>query len=641
MNPIKILNNHRRLLQLEYEEEKKAFSDATNKIGLLKLAERGEAWIGISVGKTFYNSLNQRCVEILRKNTDEEHHFEYGRPVAFFASTGDYSSSSRVLFTGTVNFVDEARMIVIIPEAAVVSRLAEAAEASVMLSFDETSYRVMFEAIERAINAKGRLAELRDIIYGAKPTAELHLSPLHFPYLNESQSDGVNKVLRAKDVAVLHGPPGTGKTTTLVEAINETLRRESQVLVCAQSNMAVDWISEKLVDRGINVLRIGNPSRVNDKMLSFTYERRFESHPDYPTLWAIRKNIRELRKGRQKNNENRHQKLDSLQRRATELEIRINNDLFNSAHVIASTLTGSANRLLSGMKFSTVFIDEAAQALQAATLIPLRRAGRMILAGDHCQLPPTVKCFEAQRQGLGKSLMEILVATHPDCVTLLTTQYRMNESIMKFSSEWFYNNEMKAAPDVRFRSILDFDKPIDWVDTSDTENLRFADIPEDKSKLFFEEKPDEKYGRINKEEAELSLEVLKNYIYKIGKQRLLEERLDIGVISPYRAQVKHLRKLVAKSPFFRPFIKLISINTVDGFQGQERDIILLSLVRSNENGEIGFLRDLRRMNVAMTRARMKLIIIGNASTLSHHPFYDKLKKYIRRINDNDFTVLNI
>lgn len=633
-NGIKILNELRRLLRLEYEEEKKAFSMISRKIGLERLAARGDAWINIKIDRVFYNSLNQRCVEISREETeDDDHHFEYGRQVAFLALSGDAGSAPKIVFTGSVSYVDGARMVVSIPESAMINRLTDAPSAAVMLSFDETTYNAMFEAIDQVLNAKGRLAELRDIFYSTRSPKELSISTMRFPYLNDSQSEGVNRILRAKDVAILHGPPGTGKTTTLVEAINETLRREPQVLVCAQSNMAVDWISEKLIDRGIHVLRIGNPSRVNDKMLSFTYERRFESHPDYPDLWSIRKTIRELKASKKKNSDQWHQKLDRLQGRATELEIRINHDLFNSAHVIACTLTGSSSRLLSGMKFTTVFIDEAAQALEAATLIPLRRAGRVVLAGDHCQLPPTVKSYEAIRQGLGISLMERLVKKFPDSVTLLTTQYRMHEDIMNFSSRWFYGNMMNASPEARYRGILDHDTPIEWIDTSEIDME--SENGSDNAISFHEALSGQSFGRINKEEAKLTLTTLKNYITKIGKQRFLDERLDIGLISPYRAQVHYLRHLVRQDGFFKPFMKAISINTVDGFQGQERDIIVISLVRSNDEGNIGFLSDLRRMNVAMTRARMKLIIIGDTSTLCPVPFYRTLKQYIEGVDNSD------
>ena len=383
--------------------------------------------------------------------------------------------------------------------------------------------------------------------------------------------------------------------------------------------MAVDWISEKLVDHGISVLRIGNPTRVNDKMLSFTYERKFESHPDYPQLWAVRKAIRELY-SQKKKGDSTHQNISRLKERATELEIRINEQLFADAKVIASTLTSTANRVLTGRKFSTLFIDEAAQALEPACWIAIRKAGRVILAGDHQQLPPTVKCYEAEKQGLSHTLMEQIVARRPETVTMLTTQYRMNEEIMCFSSNWFYQGKVESAKEVKFRSILDLDRPMMWIDTSS--------LPEDE---YREQFVSESFGRINKAEAQLTLQTLKDYFAKIGKQRVLDERLDVGVISPYKVQVQYMRQLVKKDADLKPFRHLITLNTVDGFQGQERDIILISLVRANDDGQIGFLRDLRRMNVAMTRARMKLIILGNAATLSHHPFYKKLYEYIQNL----------
>ena len=480
---------------------------------------------------------------------------------------------------------------------------------------------------------------MRDLFYSRQKAETYSFAPMHFPYLNKTQEEAVNKVLWAKDVAIVHGPPGTGKTTTLVEAIYETLRREPQVLVCAQSNMAVDWISEKLVDRGVPVLRIGNPSRVNDKMLSFTYERRFESHPDYELLWAIRKAIRDLRAHRKRGDDKYHQKMERLKERATELEIRINAQLFSEARVIACTLVGSANRLLDGQKFGTLFIDEAAQALEAACWIPIRRCSRVILAGDHCQLPPTVKSIAALKAGLGKTLMERIVDNKPEVVTLLQMQYRMNEEIMRFSSDWFYGNRVESAPEVKFRSILDLDIPMEWIDTSEMRNVDDKSIEETTenslsipdSSLFKEQFVGESFGRINKAEAELTLLTLEQYFERIGKTRILNERLDVGIISPYRAQVQYLRHRIKKHEYFKPFRQLISVNTVDGFQGQERDIILISLVRSNDEGQIGFLRDLRRMNVAITRARMKLIILGDAATMTRHPFYKKLYEYIKAL----------
>ena len=685
ISPIQALLQQRTLLQLEYYTEKEAFRKLTEQMGMQRKVKRGDAWFPLQVGKSFYNSLNQTAIEVFRtSDQDIEHNFEFGRPVMFFmvkkmgknenqgntalqqsenpsdANHKVQSSNLKVQsikyfsFTGTVSYVDGDRMVITVPDSAPLLELQQSTDPiGVQLSFDETSYKLMFEALDRVMKAKNnRLAYLRDLFYSHQKAGRFSFEPMKFPWLNPTQERAVNEVLWAKDVAIVHGPPGTGKTTTLVEAINETLMRESQVLVCAQSNMAVDWISEKLVDRGINVLRIGNPTRVNDKMLGFTYERRFESHADYPQLWAIRKAIRELRKNRKKGSENYHQKMDRLKSRAAEIELRINAELFGEARVIACTLVGSAHHLLEGMKFGTLFIDEAAQALEAACWIPMKRASRVILAGDHCQLPPTVKSIAALRAGLGKTLMERIAENKPEVVTLLKIQYRMNDEIMRFSSDWFYGGKVESAPQIKYRSVLDYDHPITWIDTSNEENqitIEGEDAPEDSASTassvsaanqnsdlnFKEQFVGESFGRINKAEAELTLLTLAEYFTKISKRRVLEERIDVGIISPYRAQVQYLKKLIKKYEFFKPYRRLISVNTVDGFQGQERDVILISLVRSNDEGQIGFLKDLRRMNVAMTRARMKLIILGNKDTMTKHPFYKKLWEYVEAINNNE------
>lgn len=609
------------LLRMEYEYEKEEFRRQTETMGIARKVKRGLCWYPVRAGKSYYNSLNQLVIEVERhEDKDIEHAFEYGRPVCFFEQGYDgkihYFNS-----IGTVSYADEERMVVALSGAGALLEVQGADRLGVQLYFDETSYRTMFEALDDVIRAKNnRLAELRDILTGNLPPRWREIYPVRFPWLNPTQEEAVNKVLRAKDVAIVHGPPGTGKTTTLVEAIYETLQRENQVLVCAQSNTAVDWISEKLVDRGVPVLRIGNPTRVNDKMLSFTYERRFESHPAYTELWGIRKSIREmggrLRKGNYSERETARNRIHKLKDRATELEIQINEDLFSNARVIASTLVSSNHRILTGRRFSTLFIDEAAQALEAACWIAIRKADRVILAGDHCQLPPTVKCIEAARNGLDKTLMEKIVQTKPTAVSLLKVQYRMHEDIMRFPSEWFYNHELEAAPEVRHRGILDFDTPMTWIDTSEMD--------------FHEEFVGESFGRINKPEANLLLQELEAYIKRIGEGRVLDERIDFGLISPYKAQVQYLRGRIKSSSFFRPFRSMITVNTVDGFQGQERDVVFISLVRANENGQIGFLNDLRRMNVAITRARMKLVILGDADTMTRHPFYKKLMEYINK-----------
>lgn len=645
------LQRLRSLLQLEYDSEKEEFRIQSERMGINRKIRRGICWYPVEAGRSYYNSLNQFVVEISKKilqkeneeDDDIEHLFEYGRPVQFFSFDSKYlddkikdkNDIKYYNFTSTVSYVDGDKMVVTLPSSQSLIDIQNAENLGVQLYFDETSYKTMFHALDDVINAKkNRLADLRDIFSGQIKPQKRSFTPLQFPWLNKTQEEAVNEVLWAKDVEVVHGPPGTGKTTTLVEAIYETLRRETQVMVCAQSNMAVDWISEKLVDHGIPVLRIGNPSRVNDKMLSFTYERKFESHPDYPELWSIRKTIRQIKENRKKG-ENTHQKIARLRDRASEIEMNINAQLFDEARVVACTLVGSANKILVRQKFSTLFIDEAAQALEPACWIAIRRASRVVLAGDHQQLPPTVKCYEALKQGLGKTLMERIVENQPSAVTLLKMQYRMNDVIMKFSSDWFYKGAVESHPSVKNRSVLDFENPMLWIDGDELlHTLKEGDEKIEEEISFKEQFIGENHGRINKAEAELVLASLKDYIDKIGKERFIEERLDVGIISPYKVQTQYIRQQIRKREEFRLFRNMISVNTVDGFQGQERDIVMISLVRSNDNGQIGFLNDLRRMNVAMTRARMKLIIFGNKETLQHHPFYRKLIKYVEEINDD-------
>ena len=623
-SPAAHIERQQLLLRMEYEYEKAEFRRQTETMGVARQVKRGLCWWPVGVGRNYYNSLNQLVLEVERtRDTDIEHSFEFGRPVVFFRQSAD-GQVSYYPFQATVSYADDTRMVLVMPGMNAVLDVQGADAPGVQLFFDETSYRTMFEALNDVARARGnRLAELRDLLLGTQKPGFRQLYPVRLPWLNPTQEAAVNRVLCARDVAIVHGPPGTGKTTTLVEAIYETLHREPQVLVCAQSNTAVDWISERLVDRGLSVLRIGNPTRVDDKMLSFTYERRFESHPAYPELWAIRRELRALQ-GRARRpdyagREALRNRLSRLRDRATALEVQINADLFDSAHVIASTLVGANHRLLHGRRFGTLFIDEAAQALEAACWIAIRRADRVVLAGDHQQLPPTIKCPEAARSGLERTLMQRLAQTKPEAVSLLRVQYRMNEAIMQFSSRRFYNGMLQADPSVRHRGILDLDTPIDWIDTTGLD--------------FKEQFVGDTFGRINRDEADLLIRHLEAYVARIGTDRIRDERIDFGIISPYRAQVQYLRGRIRQSAVLRPVRDLLAANTVDGFQGQERDVIFISLVRANDQGQIGFLGDLRRMNVAITRARMKLVILGEAATLARHPFYADLLAYIRRLHE--------
>lgn len=615
------LQRQQQLLRMEYDFEKKQYEEKSKLTGIAWKVKRGICWFPLTLGRSYYNAINQYCVDVFRTVSDEQAQeenteFEYGKPVSFFTQSGMGDAKLNGV-TGQISYVDGNRMVVVLNREEEISVLKTAENLGVQLYFDETTYQLMFSALRQVERAKGdRTAQLRDLLLSGMPANFRHNAPLSYPWLNASQEAAVNKVLNAKDVTIVHGPPGTGKTTTLVEAICEVLNRENQILVCAQSNMAVDWISEQLNDRGVSVLRIGNPTRVTDKMLGFTYERRFEAHPLYSELWSVRQAMRQLRQQKGGNRRAIHDKLNSLRDRGTNLELSIRHDLFDQCRIVACTLTGAANRLLEGIRFQSVFIDEAAQALEAACWIAIGKADRVIFAGDHCQLPPTIKCMEAAKAGLDTTLMERVAKRKPECVQLLDTQYRMHEAIAQFPSDWFYEGKLKSASSVRFRNILEYEAPMVWLDTSDLD--------------YQEEATADLSGRYNKQEAKFIVKALGDYANSIGIKRIQDERIDFGLISPYKNQVQRLRQMVKQSAELKPIRRSITINTIDGFQGQERDVVLISLVRSNEEGNIGFLRELRRMNVAITRAKMKLIIVGAADTLTRHPFYKKLYDYVER-----------
>ena len=616
----------RQLLQMEYEHERDEYKRISEQWGVERTVRRGLCWYPLRVGRNRYDSLNRLVVDLYRSESqlEQEHQFEYGRQVRFFVAD-DAMRVSYKSYTGTVCYVDVDRIVVAVSGVNVITDMENCAQGTLgmQLSLDETTYRTMFEALNDVAQARGgRLAELRDVICGMVEPGFRDIYPVRFPWLNRSQEVAVNNMLCSRDVMIVHGPPGTGKTTTLVEAIAETLNREPQVLVCAQSNMAVDWICQKLVERGVRVLRIGNPTRVNDQMLGYCYERQYEAHPDYPELWSIRKAIRQLQGERRKHSMSSsvQSRINRLRHRAEELEVKINVELFDNARVVASTLVGSNSSLLTGRRFGTLFVDEAGQALEAATWIAVRKADRVVLAGDHLQLPPTIKCYDAERGGLGVTMMEIVVRRWQQAVTLLTTQYRMNRQIMQFSSDWFYGGSLKAADEVKVRGILDFDTPMEWIDTSQMD--------------FDEQVQGAGCSKVNVKEADFFVARLEEYVSRIGLERILDERIDFGLISPYKAQVRYMRQIVKRSAVLRQLREVLTVDTIDGFQGQERDVVFISLVRSNDDGSIGFLSDLRRMNVAITRARMKVVVIGNASTLCHHKFYAKLHAYIQSLRSD-------
>ena len=616
MNPKVLLS----LLRLERDYDRKSFENAV-RTALRNNYNNTNCWYPVAIGDDYYNAVNQLVLEVEytgKYAVSLDCEFEPGKTVSFFYREDERDQRVSLLPDSCFILRYEGRKLLLQANSAdfptLLRRLAEKHTIGVQLGIDETTYQVMEDALRKVQDwDSDKWVHLRETLAGNIKPQSRELPAMHFENLNRSQNEAVNKILCAREVAVVHGPPGTGKTTTLVEAIVETTQREPQVLVCAPSNAAIDWISTQLIARGVSLLRVGNPLRINKPLLESTYEHRYAAHPDYPELWSVRKLLRELH-ATPVHGRTRHSQLQRLHRRAKEPELKIHEEIMRQAEVVACTLIGSANRVLDHRHFGTVFIDEATQALEAACWAAILKADRVVFAGDHQQLPPTIKCVEAARGGLSKTLMQKIVENKPEVVTLLDTQYRMNEQIMNFSSRWFYDGRLKAAPEVAHRTLAPWDAPLVWVDTSGCQ---------------FVERTNASQSRLNRAEAMLLTNILKDYVRQIFIDSSLFEKTTIGIISPYKAQISVLKQLVNKSHTLAPIRHNISVNTVDGFQGQERDIILISMVRDNEHGNIGFLKDLRRMNVAITRAKRKLIVVGNCNTLSKNEFYRELVEYFQ------------
>lgn len=615
------------LLKQEKEEELAQYKARMSGSSYNELRKQGLCWYPVRIEKTSFDSGERLIVRISRpKEHTDAHQFQSGKPVTFFANIPGLNDDDFV--NGVVNQVKEQEMLITLSSDDLPEWIYSGC-LGVQLLFDEVSYREMERAMAFVIQTDDdRIDHLKNILLGDVAAQFITESaPIQTEHLNSSQNHALNLVKQAQDVAIIHGPPGTGKTTTLVEAILQTLKEEEQVLVCAPSNAAVDLLVEKLDEQQLEVVRIGNPARVNEEQLSRTLDARIAHHQYYKDLKAIRKKADEYRAmaakykrtfGPSEREQRRllYDEASKLRDEAEQLAFFIANDIMAKAQVIATTLVGAANYALKGKRFRTVFIDEAAQALEPATWIPILKADRVIFAGDHCQLPPTIKSFEAAKAGLSVTLFEKAIKRNKADV-MLTEQYRMNEKIMHFPSRIFYENQLVAAAGVATATIFPEDMPVEFVDTAGTG--------------YFEQTNEETFSIYNEEEARLLIRHFTDYIHQLEAMELLSSVKNIGIISPYKAQVTLLQEALKESEVWELVSGRLSINTVDAFQGQERDVIYISMVRSGENGEIGFLSDIRRMNVAMTRARRKLVIIGDSATICSNPFYDKFVDYVNEI----------
>jgi superfamily I DNA and/or RNA helicase len=615
------------LLRKEKDEEFAQYNAKLKGSSFNELRKQGLCWYPVKIERTEFNSGERLIVRISRpKEHQESYLFQSGKPVNLFSNASDMDEEDSV--NGVINQVTNQEMLITLNCYELPDWIHDG-YLGVQLLFDEGSYREMEQAMTFLIESDEiHINELKSILLG-KTNAKFETNghSVNVTSLNKKQNEALNLIKQALDVAIIHGPPGTGKTTTLVEAILEVLKEEEQVLVCAPSNTAVDLLTEKLGNKLIDVLRIGNPARVTEEQLNKTLDARIVHHQYYKELKSIKRKADEFRTLARKYKRNfgpseREQRrllfeeAAKLKAEAQQLEFFIFNDIISKARVITSTLVGANNYVLKGKKFRTVFIDEAAQALEPASWIPIIKSERVIFAGDHYQLPPTIKSAEAARAGFNITLFEKAIKRNKADVMLME-QYRMNKQIMEFPSLIFYRDQLIANIGVANTKIFPEDLPVEFIDTAGTG--------------FFEQVDEETTSTYNQEEVNLLIRHFNDYIYQLEAMTMIHDVRDIGIISPYKAQVSLLREALKNGLGTGRISEILSINTVDSFQGQERDIVYISLVRSNEKGEIGFLSDIRRMNVAMTRARKKLVIIGDSSTICSHSFYDKLLDYVNEI----------
>ncbi|MGA0555764.1 AAA domain-containing protein [Larkinella sp. VNQ87] len=614
------------LLKIEREEDRLQYRRLTEATSIAERRANGLTWYPIAIRGNEPARGDYVTVEVERTTHHElSHQFRAGMPAVFFSNHDP--KTDRI--EGTVSYQSGNRLkITLLTDD--LPDWSRDGKLGVELLFDDKSYDEMQDALKLAdtLSQKPENRLIRILTGQASPTFRADLPPFLLPQLNESQQRAVDRIRAANELAIVHGPPGTGKTTTLVQAIKALWKEENrQILVVAPSNTAVDLLSEKLHEQGLNVLRVGNPARISDRLMALTLDQKMAEHPLMKEAKKLKKQASEFKNMAHKYKRN-FGKAERDQRKAlfdeahrimkdvAQTEQYILDDLVGKAQVVAATLVGSNQYLIKDLRFQTVVIDEAGQALEPACWIPILKAQKVVLAGDHCQLPPTIKSTEAARNGLNTTLLEKCVTQHPEAVSVLEEQYRMNEHIMAYSSQVFYANRVRAHLSVATHSLFPGDAPLQFIDTAG---------------CGFDEKLDGT-SSTNPEEAALLVKHLTELVGELSPLYPPAQFPSIAIISPYKQQLVILNEQLTHTPELLPYRAKISVNTVDGFQGQERDIVYISMTRSNAEGEIGFLADIRRMNVAMTRARKKLVVVGDSATLASLPFYANFITYAEQLN---------
>lgn len=603
------------LLKLEKEADYAQYERKMLHASLKERRQKGVTWYPVNLTNHFISTGERYTLEFDKTNDFEQHHsFKSGGIVSVFSGQGEDADA----VSGVVSYIKGDKMRVALNSSSLPAWIREN-KLGVNLLFDDGSYREMNRALKQVIKAnQGRVADLREILYGAKPPEFKEGFNVQSVQLNPVQNKALTNIFNAKDIAIIHGPPGTGKTTTLVNAIKEVVKNEKQVLVCAQSNAAVDLLVEKLDGLDVQVLRLGHPARLTKEVIENSLDVRITKHAFFNELKELRKRAEAFKRQGNKykrqfgTNERMQRQLIMKEARllredADRVESQITQDLMDRAQVIACTLVGATHHLLRERTFRSVFIDEASQALEPACWIPILKAHRVIMAGDHLQLPPTVKSLKAGKSGLSETLFDKAIH-RTNATVMLQTQYRMHPDIMKFSSEYFYNGRLEVANEILKRHDIELRERLVFIDTAGCG--------------YSEKVNPETLSTYNVEEANLLIKHLNN----LGITNEF-----VGVIVPYKAQTILLNELLLKETNLDSVRAQITVNTVDSFQGQERDVIYIGLTRSNTKGEIGFLKEYRRMNVAMTRAKSKLVMIGDSATLGNDPFYNAIIEYAQEV----------